>query len=297
MSLADDLLAACPGLKTQEALSRHTSLAVGGPADYLAEVTTVGELIGLRRLVQKHSLPVFFLGAGSNLLISDKGIRGLVIHLQGEFRRIEFKGNLVTVGAAAMMPAVSKQAAERGLSGLEPLIGVPGSIGGGLVMNAGTREGWLGSVVSSVEVVGDSLKVETLTAEQFGFGYRQSKLEGRWITAAELTLKSDERASIMKRIETLIQHRSRTQPLATSNCGSVFKNPSEGPAAQWIEKAGFKGAAVGGARVSERHANFIINENNATAGDVRALMNQIQERVLKDFNVRLEPEVKLAGEW
>jgi len=297
MSLADDLRAACPALIQQEPLSRHTSLSIGGPADYFAEVSTVQELVGLRRTVTQHSLPVFFLGAGSNLLVSDRGLRGLVIHLQGEFRRIAFEGTHVSVGAAAMMPAVSRQAAERGLSGLEPLIGVPGTIGGGLVMNAGTREGWLGNVVDSIDVVGDSLKVEALAAEALGFAYRKSNLGGRWILGARLSLKSEEPASIMKRIESLLQYRSRTQPLATSNCGSVFKNPDEGPAAQWIEKAGFKGAREGGARVSERHANFIINENKATAREVRTLMSRIQEKVLKEFNVRLEPEVKLVGEW
>jgi len=297
MSLADDLRSACPAVLPQESLSRHTSLAIGGPADYYADVTTVEELIGLRRLVVLHSLPVFFLGAGSNLLVSDRGIRGLVIHLQGEFRRVEFKGNVIQVGAAAMMPTVARQAAEKGLAGIESLVGVPGTIGGGLVMNAGTREGWLGNVVSSVDVLGDSLRVETLTADDFGFAYRKSNLEGRWIVAAELALKLEETASIMKRIESLLQYRTRTQPLTTANCGSVFKNPPEGPAAQWIEKAGYKGVAVGGARVSERHANFIVNENKATANDVRTLMARIQEKVLKEFNVRLEPEVKLVGEW
>jgi UDP-N-acetylmuramate dehydrogenase len=196
-----------------------------------------------------------------------------------------------------MMPTLAKQAAERGLSGIESLIGVPGTIGGGLVMNAGTREGWLGSVVAAVQVIGDSLKMETLSPETFGFSYRHSNLEGKWITGAELALKSDEPASIMKRIDDLLQYRTRTQPLATSNCGSVFKNPPEGPAAQWIEKAGFKGTAVGGARVSERHANFIINEGKATAQDVRDLISKIQKKVQEQFSVRLEPEVKMAGEW
>ncbi len=296
-SVEAELRTACSGLKIQEPLSRHTSLAVGGPADYYADVNTFNELIALRRAVSQHKIPVFFLGAGSNVLVSDRGIRGLVLHLQGEFRRIEFQGTHLKVGAGAWMPAVAKQAAEHGFSGIESLIGVPGTIGGGLIMNAGTREGCLGDVIASVQVLGDSLQVESLTAEAFGFGYRHSNLEGRWIVGAELSLKSDEPGSIMKRIDSLLQYRSRTQPLATSNCGSVFKNPSEGPAAQWIEKAGLKGTAVGGARVSECHANFIINEKNATAGDVRMLIRQIQEKVLQQFNVRLEPEVKLVGEW
>src|SRR5882672_1526744 len=215
MSLADELLAACPALKTQEPLSRHTSLAIGGPADYYADVNTLEELIAIRktrREINKDTLaplggrgskgegglavPVFFIGAGSNLLVSDKGIRGLVIHLQGEFKRIAFNGTRVKAGAGVMMPALAKQAAERGLSGIESLIGVPGTIGGGLVMNAGTREGWLGSVVTSVQVLGESLKPESLAPETFSFSYRHSNLEGKWITSAELALKSDEPASI-----------------------------------------------------------------------------------------------------
>jgi UDP-N-acetylmuramate dehydrogenase len=297
MALVQDLRAACPGLKVQELLSRHTSLAIGGPADYYADVNTLDELTAIRRAVAGQNVPVFFLGAGSNLLVSDRGIRGLVIHLQGEFRRIEFKDTHVRAGAGAWMPTVSKQAGEHGLSGVESLIGVPGTIGGGLVMNAGTREGCLGDVVVSVEVLGDSGHVDRLSSEAFGFGYRKSALEGRWVVAAELALKSVDPASIIKRIEALLQYRSRTQPVATSNCGSVFKNPVEGPAAQWIEKAGFKGYAMGGARVSERHANFIVNENKASAMDVRTLIRRIQEKVLQQFNVRLEPEVKMVGEW
>jgi UDP-N-acetylmuramate dehydrogenase len=297
MSLADELRAACPALKTQEPLSQHTSLAIGGPADFYADVHTLPELIALRRVSQSLGLPVFFLGAGSNLLVSDRGIRGLVIHLQGDFRRVEFNGTKVKVGAGVLMPTLAKQAADHGLAGVESLIGVPGTIGGGLVMNAGTREGWLGSVVSSVQVLGDSLQVESKAPIELAFEYRHSNLEGQWVVGGELTLKSDDPASIMKRIDSLLQYRTRTQPLTTSNCGSVFKNPAEGPAAQWIEKAGFKGTAVGGARVSDRHANFIINEGQATAKDVGELISRIQKKVQDEFKVRLEPEVKMVGEW
>ncbi len=297
MSLTDDLRTACPAVKTQESLSKHTSLAIGGPADFYADVNTLEELTTLRRVSQSHGLSVFFLGAGSNLLVSDRGIRGLVIHLQGDFRRIEFNGTRVRVGAGVLMPTLARQAAEKGLAGIESLIGVPGTIGGGLVMNAGTREGWLGNVVSSVDVLDDSLKIQALSPEALGFVYRHSKLEGQWVVGAELILKSEEPAAIIKRIDSLLQYRTRTQPLTTSNCGSVFKNPSEGHAAELIEKAGFKGMAVGGARVSERHANFIINEGKATAQDVRELISRIQKKVQDDFKVHLEPEVKMTGEW
>lgn len=297
MSLADDLRNAFPGLKTQEPLAKRSTLSVGGPAEYFADVHTLNELIALRRVVETHHLPVFFLGAGSNLLISDQGIKGLVIHLQGDFRKIEFNGTRVHVGAGAMMPMLSKQAAEKGLSGVESLIGVPGTVGGGLVMNAGTREGWLGHVVESVQLLRPDLHLETLTAAACEFVYRYSALEGRWLVSADLVLKSDEPASIMKRIETLLHYRSRTQPLATSNCGSVFKNPPDSHAAQWIEKAGMKGKSVGKARVSEKHANFIVTEPGATASDVDRLIRTIQDEVRSKFQIHLETEVKRVGTW
>jgi len=297
MSLAEDLRAACPALRLDEPLRRHTSFGIGGPADYYADVNTLEELIALRKLVERSALSVFFIGAGSNLLVSDRGIRGLVIHLQGEFRKIEFQGSEVAVGAAAWMPAVSRQCAERGLAGAEPLIGIPGTIGGGLVMNAGTRDGALGDVVRSVRIVGPRGVCATRTPGEAAFGYRRSALENEWLAGAVLGLKPEESRHIISRIDSYLQYRTRTQPLATSNCGSVFKNPAQAAAAQLVEQAGFKGAAVGGARVSERHANFIINEKDARASDVDALILQIQEKVFQQSGIRLETEVKKVGQW
>ncbi len=196
-----------------------------------------------------------------------------------------------------MMPALAKQAAEKGLAGLEPLIGVPGTIGGGLVMNAGTREGWLGHVVQSVDLLNEKALVETWTAEKTAFSYRHSRLENQWVLGTTLCLKAEERSSIINRINALLQYRSRTQPLGTNNCGSVFKNPEGQYAARLMEQAGLKGAREGAAQVSERHANFIINTGHATAADVRALMNRMQQQVFEKFQIRLEPEIKLAGEW
>ncbi len=297
MAVLHDLQSACAVLRESEPLSRHTSWAIGGPCDYYAEVHHRDELIALRRVTLTHSLPVFFVGAGSNLLVSDQGIRGLVIQLKGAFRQYTFRDEEVTAGAAVWMPTLAKQAAEHGLCGIESLIGIPGTIGGGLVMNAGTRDGVLGDVVAMVEVLGVDGFPAFLEPRSFGFSYRRSALAGQWIMSAALRLKPAERGSIMSRIEAYLQYRSRTQPLATSNCGSVFKNPPGAAAAQLIEQLGFKGQAEGGARVSERHANFIINENNATARDVRTLMTRIQKVVLEKTGVALEPEVKLVGEW
>jgi UDP-N-acetylmuramate dehydrogenase len=296
-SLADALRAACKSLKVDEPLSKHTSLAIGGPADYYADVSTREELIALRKALQAHPLPVFFLGAGSNLLVSDQGIRGVVIHLQGDFRKTFFEGPVVQAGAGAWMPALVKQCAEKGLSGIESLIGVPGTIGGGLVMNAGTREGVLGDVVETVEVLDEPGKVRALSKDALKFSYRHSALEGIWILSATLRLKASERSFIMARIDDLLRYRADTQPLGTSNCGSVFKNPEGHAAARLVEQSGFKGVRCGGAQVSERHANFIINTGQAMARDVRQLMQQIQDKVFEKFGVRLEPEIKLVGEW
>ena len=156
MTVVNPLFAACAQVREQEPLARHTSFAIGGPADYFADVTRLDELIALRRVVTEQKLPVFFIGAGSNLLVSDRGIRGLVIHLQGDFRAITFQGTTVRVGAGAWMPVLAKQAAERGLSGVEALIGVPGTVGGGLIMNAGTRDGCMGDVTKRVDVLTES---------------------------------------------------------------------------------------------------------------------------------------------
>jgi UDP-N-acetylmuramate dehydrogenase len=298
MSIAENLRRVFPALKTQEILAKRTTLGVGGPAEYFADVSSLPELVTLRKAANELKLPVFFLGSGSNLLISDRGIAGLVIHLQGDFRKIEFQEQEVKVGAGVMMPMLAKQAAEKGLSGVESLIGVPGTIGGGLVMNAGTREGWLGHVVKEVDLLNPKGQVETVAAAACEFNYRSSALEQRWVVGARLQLKKDDPVAVAQRMNALLEYRARTQPLATSNCGSVFKNPTEGPAAQWIEKAGLKGTLqVGRARVSDRHANFIITENGATASHVDELIQKIQEKVFADFHVRLEPEVKRVGVW
>lgn len=292
-----DIREVFPGVRSGEPLARFTTFRIGGPADYLAEVGTLEQLQRLRRWTAASGMPVFFLGAGSNVLISDRGVRGLVIHLQGDFKRIAFEGTRVTAGAGAMMPQLAQQAASHGLSGVEALIGVPGTVGGGLVMNAGTREGWIGDVARSVDILDEAGEPRTLSAAELTFGYRSSNLAGAWVMGAVLELKPSDPATVKSKMQALLDYRAKTQPLATSNCGSVFKNPPQGAAAQWIEKAGLKGFAIGGARVSERHANFIINERQAGAGDVWALIQHIQAAVRERFGVALEPEVKQVGEW
>jgi len=287
----------CPHLHLQEPLSKHTSWAIGGPADYFADVHQLSELIALRKIVDEHQLPIFFIGAGSNVLVSDRGIRGLVIHLQGEFRQAKFEGSTVIAGAGMWMPVLVKQAAEHGLSGIESLIGVPGTIGGGLIMNAGTRDGVLGDVVESVTIVDKGGVPKWHTRKDLEFKYRHSNLEGTWIAQTTLRLKSADSTIIQQKIDALLSYRSKTQPLGTSNCGSVFKNPPGDHAARLIEAAGLKGTRQGGAIVSERHANFIVNDNKASAQDVLTLIHHIQKRVHDQFRIDLVPEVKQVGDW
>jgi UDP-N-acetylmuramate dehydrogenase len=210
---------------------------------------------------------------------------------------VTFDGANVSVGAGAWLPQLAKQCAERGLAGVESLIGVPGTIGGGVVMNAGTRDGVLGDVVTSIEILNAAGEYERFPGSKANFSYRHSTLEGSWVAGATLLLRPEESTSIMSRLETYLRYRAQTQPLATNNCGSVFKNPPGGAAAKWVEQAGLKGKSIGGARVSERHANFIINEKGASAADVRALIEHIQSTVRERFSVELQPEVKFVGEW
>ena len=297
MTVLDALRTACPSTREKEPMSRHSSFAIGGPADYYADVRKRDELVALRHVCREQQVPVFFIGAGSNLLIADAGIRALVIHLQEDFRKIDFNGKEVRVGAGTWMPSLAKQCAFAGLAGVESLIGVPGTIGGGLVMNAGTREGVLGDVVQSIELLDESGVFEECGADTAGFTYRHSNLEGSWITGAALKLKFEDPKSITVRMDEYLKYRSRTQPLATNNCGSVFKNPQGHAAAQLVQEAGLKGASVGSARVSELHANFILNEKNARAADVRALIEKIQSAVFQKSGVALETEVKFVGEW
>jgi UDP-N-acetylmuramate dehydrogenase len=295
-SLDVEIKSACVAVKVNEPMSKHTSLGIGGPADYYADVYSRDELVALRRVATTFNVPVCFVGAGSNMLVTDKGIRGLVIHLHEGFRQILFNVPMVKVGAAAWMPTLAKQCAERGLTGVESLIGVPGTVGGGLVMNAGTREGVIGDLVESVEVLEKNGQTRTISKSEIQFGYRFSNLANSWIISTVLRLKPADRSSILLRVEKLLQYRADTQPIGTSNCGSVFKNPPKGSAGQLIEQAGFKGLPFGGAQVSERHANFIINTGGATAEDVRTLIRQIQDKVFEMTKIRLEPEIKLIGE-
>ncbi|MBI2387769.1 MAG: UDP-N-acetylmuramate dehydrogenase [Elusimicrobia bacterium] len=280
-----------------EPLSRRTSFKIGGPADAFVTAKTREQAFASLRVARAAGVPVFFLGWGSNLLVRDGGIRGLVLALGGDFERVEFPGpGLVRAGAAVRVPQLVVSCAENGLSGLEPIVGVPGCVGGALVMNAGTREGEIGPFVEEVETLDAAGRPAVIPRSGLVFDYRSSNLGKSLVLSALLRLKRGVKADIMAVVARQQQKRLQTQPIHTFNVGSTFKNPPGLFAAQMIERSGLKGHAVGGARVSPMHANFIENFAGAKASDVLALVDLISERVRAESGVKLELEMRVVGE-
>jgi UDP-N-acetylmuramate dehydrogenase len=284
-------------VRFDEPLASHTSWRIGGPADAFADVATTDELAAALRFVFRRRLPWFVLGSGSNLLIGDGGIRGLVFRLSGEFARIEveLEDDLVVVraGASASMPALTAQAASNGAVGIGSLAGIPGSAGGALRMNAGTdRE--IGEFVRDVWVQAPTKpEPHPVTPQYF---YRHTTL-ARDVVVARVTLafpKGDARR-VREEMRARLVRRKNTQPLQLPNAGSCFRNPPGDKAGRLIEAAGAKGWREGGAEVSALHANFIVNRDGARARDVAALLARVRRAVVERFGVELELEVHMAG--
>ena len=280
-----------------EPLANHTSFKIGGPADAFVTAKTRGQAAAALRIARASGVPVFFLGWGSNLLVRDGGVRGLTLALGGDFEKIEFlERTFVRAGAAVRVPQLVVSCAQMGLSGLEPIVGVPGSVGGALVMNAGTREGEIGPFVEEVETLDDEGNLSAIARPSLRFNYRSSNLGKSLVLSALLRLKRGVKADIMAIVVRQQQKRLQTQPIHTYNVGSTFKNPPGRFAAQMIEQLGLKGHVVGGARVSPMHANFIENFAGAKSSDVLALVDLISERVRAVSGVKLELEMKVIGE-
>jgi UDP-N-acetylmuramate dehydrogenase len=287
-----------PEARLDEPLARYTTFRIGGPADAFLELKTSKQLGDVLRFCREKGAPLTPLGFGSNLLVRDGGIRGVVVRLRGDFETVSFPGGLrARAGAGARVPQFVTLCAERGLTGPEPLVGIPGTIGGALVMNAGTPEGEIGPLVVEAEVFDPkTLEPRVLPASELRFTYRHSSLQNLVVTGALLQLKQGDKASIMTRVQRLQQRRQQTQPIHTFNVGSTFKNPSGEYAAVLIERAGLKGRGVGGVRVSRMHANFLENFGNAKAADVLQLIEEIRSAVKSQSGVELELEVKVVGD-
>ncbi|MFN0118410.1 MAG: UDP-N-acetylmuramate--L-alanine ligase [Elusimicrobiota bacterium] len=298
VSLGERIKLAFPSLservKCEEPLSRHSTWAIGGPAEVYMEVHSLKELQYFYKWCLTQQVPVFFLGWGSNILIPDEGLRGVVIRLRGDFESINIKNESVTVGAGVHLPKLAKATAEEGLSGVEALAGVPGTIGGALMTNAGTQRGVIGDVIETVTLFLPNGNIKTLTKDQIKFEYRNTSLKGSWVVSATLKLKSKSKEETQKNLMFELDYRSKTQPLGTKNVGSIFRNPPGDHAARLIEAAGLKGKVWGKMRVSPKHANFIENMGGGTAKESKELMILIQDAVKEKFQINLHPEVILV---
>ena len=290
-----------------EPMSLHTSFRIGGPADLYAVAAKAQELVELVSLAQEHDMPYLIIGQGTNILVADKGIRGLVIENRLQIADCKLQGDEATLHAesGALLSDLACESAQRGLAGLEWAVDIPGSVGGAIVGNAGAYGGYIADVLRGATVLSADGEVRCLTASELGFSYRTSRFKGQGtggkgqgevILSAELALHGDSVEVLEGRMAEYTRRREARQPSEPS-AGSVFKRTEQYPAGFLIEQAGLKGKRIGNAQVSPKHANFIVNLGAAKASDVKALIDLARERVFTEFGIELELEIELVGEW
>jgi len=289
-------------VRLEEPMSRHTSFRIGGPADVWVEVEDADELLHVQRTAMDAGVPLFAVGIGTNVLVSDRGVRGVVVKLGRGFAGIEWlregRAMRARAGAASPFKKLVLEAATRDLTGLEFAEGIPGSIGGGLLMNAGAFGGEMSDVVDSVEAVAAEVGRVRFARTELDFGYRRFDLPAGFVIAAvDFLLPLGDASEIRDRMSEAKRRRESKQPLGLPNAGSIFKNPPGEHAGHLIDAAGLKGCRVGGAMVSSDHANFIVNVDRARAADVKSLMDQIVDAVWQENQIRLVPEIRLVGDW
>jgi UDP-N-acetylmuramate dehydrogenase len=282
-----------------EPLKNHSTYKIGGPADYFVIPETRDALIELIRTIKKQGIPYFIVGKGSNVLFSDKGFRGVVISLEKAANQIIQKGSCkIYVGAGVLLQDLVTYAEEHEIEGFDYLSGIPGTVGGALIMNAGAFVGEIGDRVIWVDVIEENGNLEIIYHNEIGFGYRKAReLENKIVLGALLEGMKGQLEMLRENRMNYIQRRNQKQPLEFGSCGSVFKRPPGNYAGTLIEKAGCKGMRIGDAMVSTKHANFIVNLGNARASDVYELIKKVREIVYRKFGVLLEPEVKFVGEF
>lgn len=288
----------CGVLRLNEPMSRHTSFRIGGPADAMLVPRDLAELKAGLKHSHDLGVPVTFIGNGSNLLVRDGGVRGLVIKVAGTLDWVRINGTSVRAGCGVLLSTLAHRTVDAGLKGLEFAAGIPGTLGGAVNMNAGAYDGEMKDVVTKAMVLDYAGNEAELSREELGFGYRHSTLQERRVFAAEITLEleiGDKEESLTK-ISELNRRRREKQPIALPSAGSMFKRPPGHYAGPLIEQAGLKGYRIGDAEVSTLHAGFIVNVGNATAKDVVSLIEYVQVTVQESFGVTLEPEVRIIGE-
>lgn len=278
-------------------MRKFTSIRVGGPADSLLFPKNVEELKKVVRHAKKKNIPFLILGRGTNLIVRDRGIRGWVISLTRGMKRVRVEGAVVEAEAGLSLQQLVQLSMVRGLTGLERFFGIPGTVGGGLAMNAGAWGAELKDVLLSATFMKEDGEVVERSRGRLNFSYRSLALPPSWIILkGRFQLKKAKKEEILERVRSYSEMRKRTQPLDCASAGSVFKNPKEGTAGKWIEEAGLKGFRMGQAMVSERHANFIINVGKAKAEEVIHLMEWVEKRIYEEKGISLEREVKVVGE-
>lgn len=283
----------------QESMAAHTTFRVGGPADCLVELENTEQLQKVQRYLKQVEIPFVVLGNGSNVLVSDEGYRGVVLQIGRCMSRIMVEGNCIIAQAGALMSQVARTAMEHGLTGMEFASGIPGTVGGGVVMNAGAYGGEMSQVVTKVTVVDVHGEILELSNETMEFGYRYSTIRNHSFVVTEVSfeLTRGDREVIRKTMDELAEKRREKQPLEYASAGSTFKRPEGHFAGALIMDAGLRGFQIGGARVSDKHCGFVINTGHATAADVVTLICEIRARVKDKFQVDLEPEVVFLGKF
>ncbi|MBR5046956.1 MAG: UDP-N-acetylmuramate dehydrogenase [Eubacterium sp.] len=284
-------------LLENEPMSRHTTFGIGGPADIFVDVASADEICRVCRLARSGEVPFFIVGNGSNLLVSDEGIRGVVIHLGKSFSKVEREGDIIGAQAGASLGKIARTALEASLTGFEFAAGIPGSFGGAVSMNAGAYGGEMKDILLDVDLLTPRGEVLTLKAEEMDLSYRHSIVFDKdyIVLGARIRLQAGDPEKIRERMDELACARREKQPLEYPSAGSTFKRPEGYFAGKLIQDAGLKGYTVGGAMVSEKHAGFVINHGGATAEEVRFLIRQVQKKILEQFGVTMETEVRFLG--
>ena len=286
------------GIFMEEPMKKHTTFRVGGPADVLVQPDETA-LAAILALCRQYHVPYSFIGNGSNLLVGDKGIRGVVIEMTDPMGNIEVDGTKITAQAGAMLSKIANTAASNGLGGMEFAAGIPGSVGGAVVMNAGAYGGEMKDIIEKVYVLDENGAQLELDRDALDLGYRHSCIPDKKyiVTKVVLELVPRDEAEIRSKMKELNEKRAEKQPLQYPSAGSTFKRPEGYFAGKLIMDAGLRGYQVGGAQVSEKHCGFVINKGDATAADICQLMQDVSDKVQAQFGVVLEPEVKMIGEF
>lgn len=286
-------------IKPEEPMKNHVTFRVGGPADFFVTPKNYEELSVVLKCCAKYEMPCYIMGNGSNLLVSDQGYRGVVIQLFRQLNDIQCEGNVIRAQAGALLSAVANRALEEKLTGFEFAAGIPGTLGGACVMNAGAYGGEMKDVLKSVTVLTREGERITLQKNELELGYRTSIIAKKdyIVLEAEIELEVGDAEEIKAVMDDLKERRTTKQPLEYPSAGSTFKRPEGYFAGKLIQESGLQGFQVGGAQVSEKHCGFVINKDQATAADIAELIRQVQDRVEEKFGVRLETEVKRLGEF